>query len=168
MVLSFERGRDIKDAVKIGRAEGAFRINNVYLKAVIFDEGGVGTPNLGRYFKNELEQEYLVKPSGAYVLISLAKKGEKGKLREFLGYFLKDIPYTATAHFTFIFEAEDGENHPRNTFVPQQGKYFWKDVMGLDLVIDNKIVDIPEGRIIPSSDFQFELAGEQYPARPKE
>lgn len=167
MVLSFERGKDPKEVLKVGRAEGAFRVRKTYLKVVLFQEDPAGgAPNLGQYFRNDLEQEYEIKASSAYVLATLAIKKDYKTLKSMLKSFLAEVPHYAVAHFTFIFQGEPGEKFPKNWMEREDKKYFWKDVMGLDLALDNKIVDVPEARLLPNSDFQFHLDGEDYPARP--
>jgi len=165
-MLSFERGKSVTDSLDIGRAKAAWRVKQTYLKVVIFQEDPYCPgPNIGRYFRNDLEQEYEIKPSVAYVLITLARKKEYEKLEKILKSFLEEVPSSAVAHFTFIFEGEEGSQFPR-PYDAHKGKYFWKDVAGLDLVVDNKIVDVPEGRLIKNSDFQFHLPGLEGPGRP--
>ena len=166
MVLSFERGKKVTDALEIGRSAAAFKVTEVTLKMVVFYEGPLGSgPNIGRYFRNENEEEWNIPLPKAYSLLQMVLKQKKPELRKLLEFVLEKIDHRATAHFTFFFKGEPGELKPEGLNY-SSGNYHWRDLEGFDLIVDNKMLRIPEGRILPNSDFQFCLDGEMYPSRP--
>lgn len=170
MVLSFERGKKVTEALEIGRSAAAFKVTEVTLKMVVFSEGPVGSPNLGRYlyFRNENESEWNVPIGMAYSFLQLVLKKRKEDLRKLTKHILEDIDFRSTAHFTFFFKGEPGEMKPKDCIITPESNYHWRDLAGFDLVVDNKMVALPKGRLLPNSDFQFCLDGEQYPARPSD
>jgi hypothetical protein len=94
-------------------------------------------------------------------------KKKNPELRKVVKSLLEDIDWRSTAHFTFFFKGEPGEVKPKDVIITPESNYHWRDLAGFDLIVDNKMIRLPEGRLIPSSDFQFHLDGEWYPASPK-
>ena len=169
MVINFERGKKVTDALEIGRSAAAFKVTEVTLKMVVWDEGPVGGgPNIGRYFRNNNEAEYNVPLGMAYSFLQLVLKKRKDDLRKLASHILEDIDFRSTAHFTFFFKGEPGELKPKDVIVKPDSTYHWRDLAGFDLIVENKMLKLPEGRLIPNSDFQFCLDGEQYPASPSD
>ena len=160
----FERGRDPKEVLNVGRGPGAFLVREVTLKMVVWQEGPSGDPNLGRYFRNDMEREFDLPLPKAYVLLSMVLKKNKEDLRKVFRSLLKDLDFRYDAHFTFFFKGDVGASMPVNGVMTS---YHWSDLAGLDLIVDNKMVAIPKGRLLPDTDFQFHLSGELYPAKPK-
>lgn len=168
MVLSFERGRKITDALEIGRSAAAFKVTEITLKLVVFSEGPTGSPNIGRYFRNDDETEYNIPLGMAYSFLQMVLKKKTAELRKLTSHILKEIDFRATAHFTFFFKGEPGELKPKDVIITPESNYHWRDLAGFDLIVDNKMLKLPEGRLLPNSDFQFCFDGEKYPATPSD
>ena len=165
-MLGFERGKTVSESLNVGRGPGAFKVTKVTLKMVAWYDGPGGGPNLGRYFHNDAEQEFDLPLTHAYVFLSMVLKGDFKGLRHSLRHVLKEIDCRATAHFTFFFQGEEGEVKLKDVITGPDSTYHWRDFYGMDLIVDNKILKIPDGRLIPNSDFQFYLDGELYPGTP--
>lgn len=167
-MLSFERGKKVTEVLNVGRGPGAFRVTEVTLKMVVYQEEPYGgyAPPLGRYFRNENENEWDLPLPKAYVLLQMALKKKNEDLRNVVKFILADLDHRYNAHFTFFFKGEEGEVKLKDVITGPDCRYHWKDLAGMDLIVDNKMLKIPEGRLLPDTDFQFCLSGDLGPARP--
>ena len=165
--MNFERNRDIKKTLTLGREPAAFKVEEVKIRVFPIQYDPVNpewreSPSLGRYFHDWTKNpEYTVKAPAAYKIVKWILEKKKTKLKEAFKRITDEHPSYIQIAVALMFKGHPGEdpNKKPKTLGVSNGVYFFSDLAGLDVKIGDKMLHIPEGRLIPGSDFQLHLEG---------
>jgi len=162
--MDFERNKDVITAIGAGVSEKAFHVTEFWVTVIeIAEPEPPFEPPLGRYFSGDNQRDYEVGTSGHKLLKAAIKKDQK-VIDEIVGSFMKHYARNIYLHLGFFFKGYPGPKFPEDyKFTWTEGKIFYKDLEGCLVKLNDEILKIPEGRLIPNSDFQLILRGTKEP-----
>lgn len=158
--MNFERGKNPITAIGAGISDQAFTVTEFWVTVLEVGEGEPPYESLpiGRYFRSNNQRNYEVGTSG-HLFLKAAIKGDDKKIGELLGDFQKYYARNISLHFGFFFKGYTGSKFKKEIDMDPGSKIFYKDLEGCIVNLNDELIEIPEGRLIPNSDFQIVLRG---------